>query len=152
MKVVRKVGRGIGKTGKFLFNVPGWMGLKEIKASGKGIADTAKGLFYTYKSDRQETFDEAVVRLHLSEQDIQQRMKGFFKAALVYTVIALGLFLYTIYLLIGVYLGAAIISFLLSLLALTLAFRQHFYYFQMKQRRLGCTIKQWFHFLVGARQ
>ena len=39
---------------------------------------------------------------------------------------------------------AFIVSLVVMLIALVLAFRYHFWYFQIKQRKLGCTFNEWY--------
>jgi intracellular multiplication protein IcmV len=39
---------------------------------------------------------------------------------------------------------AFIVSLVVTLIALILAYRYHFWYFQMKQRKLGCTFSEWY--------
>jgi intracellular multiplication protein IcmV len=38
---------------------------------------------------------------------------------------------------------------MVSLVAFANAFRAHFWYFQTKQRKLGCTIQEWLNAGVG---
>lgn len=143
-----KVIRGVGKLVKPFVNFPSWMGLRQLSSSGKGIANTAKGIYQpdagANKVVRKETFAQAVKRLNLSEQDLQQRLKTFWNMTLVYIFVALGLFGYGACLCFDGHFAAAFLSFILTALALSLALRQHFWYFQIKQRRLGCSMKEWF--------
>jgi intracellular multiplication protein IcmV len=44
---------------------------------------------------------------------------------------------------------AAIVSFIILWIALVLAFRYHFWYFQIKNRKLGCTVYEWYRGLLG---
>lgn len=144
MKVFRSTVKGIVKVTKPLVNFPAWMGLNQILSTAKGIKNTAKGLVETTsKPVHDETFKEAIKRLHLSEKDIQQRQKTFYRNALIYAGIGLLLLGYAIYLVIGSHFAASFLSLVLFVLALALAFKQHFYYFQMKQRKLGCTVQDW---------
>lgn len=144
-----KIVRGVGKLVKPFVNFPSWMGWKQISTTGSTIKDTAKDLLRTPKAKREETFAQAIERLHLTEADIQARMRTFKQLIIFYALIALGLFIYTIYLLIGSHVAAALLSFVLTFLALAFTFRQHFWYFQMKHRKLGCTIKEWFKGTLG---
>lgn len=140
-----KIIRGFGKVVKPFVNFPAWMGWQQISTTGKSIKDAAKLITKPAQAKRKETFDEALQRLRLTENDLQQRAKLFRRMMMVYSGIALILFFYTIYLLAGAHLAAGLLSFVLTLLALSLAFRQHFWYFQVQQRKLGCTIKEWFN-------
>ncbi len=144
-----KIVRGFGKIVRPFVNFPSWMGWRQISVTGAGIKETAKELLKTPQAKHQETFEQAVQRLHLTEADLQQRMRTFKQLILFYALIAIALFIYTIYLLIGSHLAAALLSFILTVLALALAFRQHFWYYQMQHRKLGCTIKEWFKGTLG---
>ena len=144
-----KIVRGTGKLIKPFVNFPSWMGWRQISTTGTGIKETAKELLKTPKAKRQETFEEAIQRLRLTEADLQQRMRTYKQLIAFYAVIAVGLFGYAIYLLINLHLAAALLSFVLTLFALSLAFRQHFWYYQIKHRKLGCTIKEWFKGTLG---
>lgn len=136
--------RGIGKMMKPFVNFPAWMGWKQISSTSKGLKDTAKTLLETPKPTYRETFQEATRRFHLSEADLQEKMKRFRQTALMYCAMAAGLFLYALYLFFTLHFIAAFLSLIVTVLALILAFRQHFWYFQMKRRKLGCTFKEWF--------
>ena len=98
---------------------------------------------------REETFEEAVARFNLSEADILQRQKAFGRLAAFYLFIAVCLGIYTGYL----YYKSAFLSMLMTLvlilLACSFAFKEHFWYAQMCQRRLGLTFKDWFLFASG---
>jgi intracellular multiplication protein IcmV len=144
-----KIFRGISKVTKPFVNFPAWMGLKQISSSGKNIKETATALLRQTKSTRQETFEEAVKRLGLNEQILKQRQQMFFRMAVAYSVMALALFSYAVYLLITDHFAAGFMSLVLTVVLLTLAFRQHFWYFEIKQRRLGCTVKEWFFHILG---
>ncbi|QLH41376.1 MAG: hypothetical protein HWD59_00655 [Coxiellaceae bacterium] len=140
MKVLRGIGKGI----KGFVNFPRWMGLSQLTRTGKDITDIGKKLVNSKTtSKRQESFAEAMQRLKLTEKDVDERGRHFLLMARLYAVIGLALLIYTLYLFWQAHLMAAFMSLILTTLGFTLAFRQHFYYFQIKQRKLGCTIKEW---------
>lgn len=147
-----KIVRGIGKLAKPFVNFPQWMGWGQISSAGKTIKETGQSLFEKPKANRQESFEQAVARMHLSEKDLQQRMQTFLRMTMIYGAFALALFAYVIYLVITAHFAAAFLSLILTVLALTLAFRQHFWYFQIKQRKLGCTVKEWFNSTFRGKQ
>jgi intracellular multiplication protein IcmV len=146
-----KILRGIGKVVKPLVNFPRWMDWRSVSTTATDIGKSAKGLFVPAQATRQETFEAATRRLHLTEKDIQERMKNLLRMAVIYCVIAVGLTVYTCYLLAKGHALAGLLGTVLSLLALSFAFREHFWYFQMQQRRLGCTVKQWLAALFRGR-
>lgn len=143
-----KIVRGFGKLLKPLVNFPAWMGWKQIKATSVGIKDIAKGLTQQEKAKRTETFEQAVARLHLTPEKLAEKQKQFLQTTIFYAVIAAGLLIYAIYMLIYGHLAASFLSLVLTVLAGTLAFRQHFCYYQIKRQKLGCTIKEWFRDLI----
>ena len=58
--------------------------------------------------------------------------------------LAMMLFLYFLYNLFYGRYAAVLLSSIVMLLALVIAFRYHFWYFQIQQRKLGCTLSDWF--------
>ena len=65
-------------------------------------------------------------------------------------VLAVLILMYSVYLFIEGGHKGGIVALVVMFIALVLAFRYHFWYFQIKQRKLGCTIQEWFnHGLKG---
>lgn len=95
------------------------------------------------KATYSETFEEAMQRLELTEEDIEQRKKEFVRLITFFVVLALGILAYALYLAFKGTLAAAVIAFCLALYSFSQAFRFHFWLFQLKHRKLGCTIKEW---------
>jgi len=143
-----KIVRGLGKLVKPFVNVPSWMGWKDLKSTGTNIKDTAKALLETEKAQRTETFQQAVARFGLNPEQLAQKQKDYLNAALLYSGIGIALFLYAVYLFIFGHLAAGFLTLVLTVLAAVLAFRQHFFYYQIKRHKLGCTIKEWFRDLI----
>lgn len=140
--------RGMGRMIKPLVNVPKWMNAKQITTDAVYIGDIAKKVFKTQESDREESFDEALVRLKLTEEDIKQRYKEFRRLSIIFGLFFLILIGYAGYLLLGVdpetSWRAIALSFVVSLIALIQFFRFHYWIYQIKQRRLGCGLKEYF--------
>lgn len=138
-----KITRRIGKAVKPLVNFPLWMGYQTLKDTTRSLVALIKGLFIPRKAKYKESFAEAMQRLNLSDADIKHQQKVFRISLAVFLIIALVVFSYTVYLLLeGSFRGGAL-GFALTLLSLTVCFRYHFWLFQMKQRRLGCTLREW---------
>jgi intracellular multiplication protein IcmV len=143
--VIKKTVRGIGRVVKPLVNFPVWMGLSRLRENNQKLGRLAKSVLTPTKVDvHRETFEAAVERLGLDEPMIQARQFYFKRLAIVYLLIAIALLGYAFYLLIIV---GALIGFLMVLIAiwiaLALAFKQHFWYTQMKARRLGLSFREW---------
>jgi len=140
MKFFRKTARGIFKT---FLNFPAWFGAKQFKNNTSTLFQSVKGNFVVKKTARRESFAEAIERLHLTEEDLQQRSKGLLVEVTVYLLLTIAITCYVIYLITMGYILAAGLGFLVIILTLTKAFIAHFQYFQIKNRKLGCSLKEW---------
>ncbi len=90
-----------------------------------------------------ETFDEAVARLRLTESDLVDRRKMFLIQTLLYLVSGVCVIIYAIWLAFHAYWTGMFVAFLVALMAFSYAFRSHFWLFQLKQRKLGCTFQEY---------
>jgi len=133
-----------------MFNVQRWFSLPTIIISTKIFWKFARDIFVRQPSmaATSETFEEAVKRFSLTEEDIKQRGKAFLRNSLMFLFISMILFFYTIYLLVNAYLLATFISALLTILVLVYAYREHFWYTQIKHRKLGLNFKIWWQLLL----
>ncbi|MBS0289073.1 MAG: type IVB secretion system protein IcmV [Proteobacteria bacterium] len=95
------------------------------------------------KANTAETFEEAMHRLDLTEEDIQQRKIEFTRLCYFFIVLSILIVLYALYMAYERNMATSLIAFCLSLYSLTQAFRFHFWLFQLRNRKLGCTIKEW---------
>jgi intracellular multiplication protein IcmV len=122
---------------------PTWMGYKQIRESTGSLLQTLKGLFTPSKAETTETYQEALRRLNLTEKDIEVRKKQFTYLLLMWLVIAIAVLIYGFYLTgLGSWHGF-ISCVAISLIALVQTFKFHFWLFQIKQKRLGCTFRDW---------
>ncbi|MBA4696470.1 MAG: type IV secretion protein IcmV [Legionella sp.] len=130
---------------KRIFQIRWWLDLDRIRSGLNYLINGAKVLFIPQKNQiPTESFDAAVSRFQLSNQELQQKGKSLFHLSLLMCVLALAIGSYTVYqFLYGSY-HSAFLSLVLALIALTLAFRYHFWYFQIKTQKLGCSISEWF--------
>lgn len=139
----------IKNTAKTNTNVKGWASWGEIKQNAQVVGTFMDTFKKRNQTAQPETFEEAVKRLSLSEQDINARMKSYFRVAALCAILGFAALGWTFYLLLF---RAMFLSSLVGLglagLMFTYAFREHFYYFQMKNRRLNCTVKEWFSSLL----
>lgn len=126
-----------------IFNVRSWSDWDRLKSFTAYIGSGVKRLFVPMKETEVDSFDEALQKFHVSEDDLTTKQKALFRLCLIMLGMAFLIFIYAGYhLFYGTY-KAAIISYVVMMIALALAFRYHFWYFQMKTRRLGCTFGQW---------
>jgi intracellular multiplication protein IcmV len=138
---------------KTYFNPTAWLGVSEVRGTTMVLWRILKDLFVPpVSSGREETFDAALKRLDVSEEELQERGKDYY----MYSVLFLGcgifgvLFAFYIFIKHHTFAG-----FLLGLAAgalfLAQSFRYHFWFFQIKCRRLGCTIEEWKEFLLSGK-
>lgn len=133
------------KVVKPLVNVPAWVGYDRLASSTKNIWDIFKGLFFPSQAEREETFEQAMARLNLTEESLKQRVKEFHALIFMWAVIFLGIVCYAVYLASqGSWVGF-IPTITISLIPMVQMFRYHFWIFQIKKRKLGCTFKEWFN-------
>lgn len=101
------------------------------------------------KATRAETFEEAMVRLELTEEDLKERKLEFSRLFYFFIILSALIVSYGLYLAFTGSMISSLICFGLAIYALAQAFRFHFWLFQLKQRKLGCTIKEWINSKVG---
>lgn len=136
------------KTGRVLGHavdcrVDRWMDLKELKRTTLYFWNQGKRLFKPSSTTQPETFEEAVKRLQLNAESLQQQKKRYQYLCIFFLVMAAALLIYmSIIAKLGNLKGATI-CFALALYALSHAFRFHFWCFQITQKKLGCKGREW---------
>lgn len=127
-------------------NMKRWIGLEQIKENGKTIGGLFKGLLGNKKADevRKETFEESMRRFQMTEEDLQKRMQSAVRLVTFCLIGSVAIIIYMFYLFYNAQIVASFVCMMLSVLLLAYAFREHFNLFQMKKRRLGCSVKEWF--------
>lgn len=127
------------------FKVNKWFGIDQVKDSSKNFLNLGRSVFIPQQSDHVETFEQAMQRLNITEAELKQRQKEFTRLMIVYLLISIAIFCYSIYIvvehknLMGFMMGFAV-----TLYSLTYVFRYHFWIYQIKNKKLGCTLREWF--------
>lgn len=122
-----------------------WMGYEQVKQSYTQLFNIAKSVFSPEQAERTETFEQALERLMLTEDELNLRRKEFTRLMIIYSIVAVLIFSYSIWIayfyknIMGFFMGLCV-----TIYALTLAFRYHFWIFQIKHKKLGCSLKDWF--------
>lgn len=140
----KKSGKRIGSIFKRIINIRAWSDWDRMKAFSTYLLSGFKRLFVTQKNVQVESFDSAVNKLKLSEAELLIKQNALFRLSMVMLAAAIMILFYTGYQLFYGSFKAVIVSLVVMLIALVLAFRYHFWYFQIKHRKLGCTIKEWY--------
>ncbi|HXH54211.1 MAG TPA: type IVB secretion system protein IcmV [Gammaproteobacteria bacterium] len=120
-----------------------WIDLASLKNSSLYFWERIKNLFSIQVAEHPESFEEAIDRMALSPETVTKQSERFLKLSLFFVLMAMALLIYTIVLShLKNWTGMGIcIS--LSLYALSLAFRFHFWHFQISQKKLGCNVWEW---------
>ncbi|KGP62798.1 type IV secretion protein IcmV [Legionella norrlandica] len=140
----KKPGSRIVRVFTRIINVRKWSDWDRMKSLTMYLVNGVKRLFLPQTPTQVESFDEAVKKLKLNDADLIIKQNALFRLSIIMVIAAFGLFVYMGYQLFYGTFKAAIISLIIVLIALVLAFRYHFWYFQIKHRKLGCTIKEWY--------
>lgn len=136
-------------TGKILgvfinVRVDQWIGLSDHIQNTKYIASQAKNLFSPEEASRTESFEDAMVRLNITEEQLESSDKYFTFLIRLYIFMALLITAYSLYQMLIVKSAlSTIMTFSLVLYALANSFRYHFWRFQIRSRKLGCSFRDW---------
>ena len=91
-----------------------------------------------------ESFKTAKESLKLTDEDLMIRQKALFRLSIFMATIAFLILSYSIYhFLYGTW-RAGFLSLVIMSIALALSFRYHFWYYQIKNHKLGCSVHEWF--------
>lgn len=143
MKKQSRVVRVVKGAGNTFLNVPGWLGINSLKEPTKELIKQGKTIYSVPKSQRKETFEQAMERLNLTEQDLKQRKHYLHSQAFLSGAMALLVFIYGLYLLWNAYWLVSLIALGVMMLSLIKLCQARFWLTQIKKRRLGLSFKQW---------
>ena len=111
------------------FNIRKWSDYDRIQADSRSLGSYIKYLFRVQRKTHTETFEQAKARMNLSDQALKERQSALFRLACIMVAVASVVFIYCIYSVLNQAYTASIMTFMITLVALTLAFRYHFCYF-----------------------
>jgi intracellular multiplication protein IcmV len=120
-----------------------WLGWDYIANTTKDYKNIVEGMATPEKAEHIESFDEAMVRLGLTNADVAQRKKEFTRLFLFFIGLSVAIIGYGLFMAVKGHMLTALISFCISIYSLTQAFRFNFWLFQIKNHKLGCTIQEW---------
>jgi len=122
-----------------------WVGFDRIRMAMGEIGKMTRTITTIDQATREETFEEAVKRLNLTDAMIEAQKRQF--SILVYLFLAAAIFIFCY----GTYLAyihnwnGVILSIALTAFSLAQAFRYDFWVYQLTKKKLGCTIQEWWH-------
>ena len=122
-----------------------WIGAKYLQQSIGQTAKLAKNLFSPEVATYNETFEESMQRLAITEADLKSKENQFLRLFAIHLLLALAIFCYCLFLFFNGNWGGGLMTLCLVLYPLALAFRFHFWLFQIRRRKLNCTIQEWWY-------
>lgn len=129
---------------KNIFNIRWWIDYDRLKTYTAYLGNGFKKMFVPQQAEQNESFETAVKEYNLTEKELFSKQRALYRLSILMALVALFMLGYAGYHVFYGSIRATIISVVVMLIALVLAFRYHFWYFQIKQRQLGCSFRQWY--------
>lgn len=129
---------------KSTFRPSVWLDSSRITGFWLYVKQSALKLFVPQKKQSEESFEQAKKRLKLNNKELLKREKALFRLSIFICVIALCILIYSIVLIVQRFYLGACSALAVSGIAFVLAFRYHFWYYQIHTKQLGCTLSEWF--------
>lgn len=126
------------------FNVRSWSDFDRVKGFSLYLKNGISRIFILRKHVVEQSFDEVLKQNGLSEEQLQKKQKALLRLSILMGVLAAIFFFYSIYLIVQGSWHAMFLGVVVMMLATVFAFRYHFWYFQIKERKLGCSFSEWF--------
>lgn len=143
MGIIRTAFRGFFKP---MVDIPAWVGLKYLRNTTSILLGYCKNLFVIKSRPKgKENFSDVVKRMYLTEDDLEKRAQQFIYQVYIYLFAMLGTLIYAFYLLFLTHIVAGCLVILLAGFFLLKACSVHFWYFQIKERKLNCSLREWLH-------
>ena len=136
---------------KTFINPSAWFNYDNFRFLNKTLNDILVATFALPSAPLQEeTFEQAIKRLHLSETDVREIGKNYRLYAFLFVAIGMCVILYAFFLLFRHHnFIALILGFASAALFFAQAFKYDFWALQMRKRKLGLTYKDWKNAVLG---
>ena len=129
-------------------NVKSWSSWDAIKDNAKVIGLMVKDIKDSSASAATpvipQTFEQAAAKFNLSPADLQKRMTRHLWVSIGCAILGVSALGWAIFLFLKVMLLSGVAGLSLAALMFSYAFQENFRYFLIKQRRLNCTVHEWF--------
>ncbi len=130
-------------------NLKRWLAFDQLKRNTAFVKDSVQFAFNQDTRVKKETFEEAMKRFHMTEEDLVIRIKNGRRTTVFCLLLGILILAYCFYLFSTGQLLAAFSCFMLSCVMFTYALRESFNVYQIRQRRLGCSFREYFKSLVS---
>jgi intracellular multiplication protein IcmV len=137
-------------TRKTFVNPTGWIDYDAVKNQTLGLWSIITSLFVVTTPTIVETYEEALVRLGVTDAEAQHRGVLYRRYALIFTLLGLIVFFYSFYLLaVHRTWHGLLLSLCASAVFFCQAFRFDFWSFQIRSRKLGADFNEWKKSFLG---
>jgi intracellular multiplication protein IcmV len=121
------------------------MDLDRISTSFSYILTQSQRIFsVTQAEEKKQSFAEMKKKFNLSDEQLNKQQQRLYLLGLFLMVCALMVSGVAVYYFIQGFWRAGMLSLVVMGIACVLAFRYHFLAFEIKQRKLGCSVSDWF--------
>lgn len=128
-----------------VFKVREWMDMDRMGTSLSYFFTRSRRLFTVPQAEQKEhSFEAAKKKFKLSDEQLDKQQHALHLWGLILFVCALLVLGVAIYFLIQGAWKAGLLSLVVTGIAGALAYRYHFLAFEIKQRKLGCSVSEWF--------
>ena len=129
---------------KTFINPTAWVDFTSIKQGLSALFGLFKAAFSrTEVPATVESFDDMLKRLNMTMEEADSIGNNYLTFAMIFVLAACVLLGFGIYLLTDKFFLGFLLSLGMTAVMLAQAFRFHFWYFQIKHRKLGCTFEEW---------
>jgi intracellular multiplication protein IcmV len=140
----KKSGSRIGRVFTRFVNIRKWFDWERTKSFTIALKNAIKSVIVPKKNIKPVSFDAAVTKMHLSDAELLVKQNALLRLSIIMLACAFLIFSYSGYQFIYGSLKGFFVSLVVTMIAVVLAFRYHFWYFQIKHRKLGCTLSEWY--------
>ena len=148
----KKFGYRIKKIISRIFNVRRWSDWDRMKVFTSFVGDGYRNVFGIKDNDTLKpkqaaltaSFESAKKKFKLSDDDLLQSQRSLFRLSFFMLILAICIIIYSICHFASGAINAGFLSLIVAMIALSLAFRYNFWYYQIKNRKLGCSANEWF--------
>ncbi|MCF6767644.1 hypothetical protein L3V86_04615 [Thiotrichales bacterium 19S11-10] len=106
-------------------------------------------LLFRVKKSEDACEYEDLSSMGITDEKIRKSVAAFTRFYRFFFVIGLAILIYAMYLILVNSFYAAIVALPLSLVCFANAFKYHFWVFQVKKKKLGCSVGEWFHYVTS---
>lgn len=130
---------------KYFFNWEGLLDWQRTKAYTASLFQLGKSFFVIEQTKLNTArFEEMVAKYQLTEADLIKQKKAMTRLARVMLFVAILILSYCVYQMMYGGWRAVLVGVVLVGVALTLSFRYYFWAFQITERKLGCSFREWY--------